>query len=85
MPYPATQVQVPGRWLADSDLMVYSTVSAIGGQSYSVSSDAVDPSQTQLERAPAVAKTPALDADTQLPPSYRRAGASHALGAAAGP
>jgi transglutaminase-like putative cysteine protease len=73
MPYPATRVQVAGRWLADSDLMVYSTVSAIGGQSYSVSSDDVDPSQTQLERVPALAKTPALDADTQLPPSYQSA------------
>jgi TgpA N-terminal domain/Transglutaminase-like superfamily len=73
MPYPATQVQVAGRWLADSDLMVYSTVSAIGGQSYSVSSDVVDPSQGQLERVPALAKTPALDADTQLPPSYQSA------------
>ena len=73
MPYPPTQVQVAGRWLADSDLMVYSTVSTIGGQSYSVSSDAVDPSQTQLERVPALTKTPALDADTQLPPSYQSA------------
>jgi transglutaminase-like putative cysteine protease len=73
MPYPATQVQVAGRWLADSDLMVYSTVSTIGGQSYSVSSDAVDPSQTQLESVPALTKTPVLDADTQLPPSYQSA------------
>jgi hypothetical protein len=73
MPYPATQVQAPGRWVADSDLMVYSTVSAIGGQSYSVSSDVVDPSQTQLERVPALARTPALDADTQLPSSYQSA------------
>jgi hypothetical protein len=71
MPYPPTKLSVPGRWLADSDLMVYSTVSAIGGQSYSVSSYAVDPSPTQLERVPALVKTPALDADVQLPASYQ--------------
>jgi transglutaminase-like putative cysteine protease len=71
LPYPATQVEAPGRWLADPDLMVYSSVSAIGGQTYSVASYAVDPSLTQLDKAPALKITPSLVPDLQLPPSYQ--------------
>ena len=46
MPYPAVRSPHPG-WLADPDLMVFST-SAIGGQTYATSL-AVDPSEAQLE------------------------------------
>jgi transglutaminase-like putative cysteine protease len=73
LPYPATRVQVRGQWLADPDLMVYSTVSAIGGQSYSVSSLAVDPTQAQLDKAPSLAGKTGLAPDLQLPPAYQSA------------
>ena len=49
LPYPAIHVYAPGKWLADPDLMVYSTSDSIAGRSYSVASVAVDPSQAQLE------------------------------------
>ncbi len=71
LPYPAVQVSAPGRWLADPDLMVYSTVSAIGGQTYSAKSIAVDPSEAQLEKAPRLTDLASLEADRQLPPSYQ--------------
>ncbi len=71
--YPATQVRAPGRWLADPDLMVYSTVSAIGGQTYSMTSLAVDPSQAQLARAPRLTSTASMAADLDLPASYKTA------------
>ena len=71
LPYPALQVSAPGRWLADPDLMVYSTSDSIAGRSYSVSSVRVDPSQTQLEAVPGLVKTAALQRDLQLPSSYQ--------------
>ncbi len=71
LPYPAIHVDAPGKWLADPDLMVYSTTDSIAGRSYSVASVAVDPSQAQLEAVPGLVKTAALAADLQLPPSYR--------------
>ena len=71
LPYPAVRVSAPGRWLADPDLMVYSTVSAIGGQTYSAQSFAVDPSEAQLEKAPRLTDPASLEADRQLPPSYQ--------------
>ncbi len=71
LPYPAVRVSAPGRWLADPDLMVYSTVSAIGGQTYSAESLAVDPSEAQLEKAPRLTDVASLEADRQLPPSYQ--------------
>ena len=71
LPYPAIHVDAPGRWLANPDLMVYSTTDSIAGRSYSVASVAVDPSQAQLEAVPGLAKTAALAPDLQLPPSYR--------------
>ena len=71
LPYPAIHVDAPGKWLADPDLMVYSTTDSIAGRSYAVASVAVDPSQAQLEAVPGLVKTAALAADLQLPPSYR--------------
>ncbi len=68
--YPAVQVYAPGKWLADPDLMVYSTSSSIAGQSYSMASLAVDPGQAQLEAVPKLTKTASLAPDLQLPPSY---------------
>ncbi len=71
LPYPAIQISVPGKWLADPDRMVYSTTDSIAGRSYSVASVLVDPSQTQLDRVPGLVKTTALAPDLRLPASYR--------------
>ena len=71
LPYPAIHVSAPGKWLADPDLMVYSTTSTIAGRSYSVASVEVDPSQAQLESVPRLVKTALLAADLQLASSYR--------------
>ena len=71
LPYPAIQVSAPGKWLADPDLMVYSTSDSIAGQSYSVASEVVDPSRAQLASVPEVAPTASLAADLQLPEAYR--------------
>jgi transglutaminase-like putative cysteine protease len=71
LPYPAIQVSAPGRWLADPDLMVYSTSDSIAGRSYSVASVVVDPSQTQLEGVPGLVKTAAIEPDLRLPSSYK--------------
>ena len=71
LPYPAIQVLAPGKWLADPDLMVYSTSDSIAGQSYSVASVLVDPSRTQLEGVPGLVKTTALGPDVRLPTPYR--------------
>jgi transglutaminase-like putative cysteine protease len=73
LPYPAIQVDAPGKWLADPDLMVYSTSDSIAGRSYSVASVMVDPSQAQLDAVPGLAKTADLERDLQLPASYRSA------------
>src|SRR5215472_1612247 len=48
LPYPAIQVSATGKWMADPDLMVYSTSDTIAGQSYTVASAVVDPSRAQL-------------------------------------
>ena len=69
--YPATQFHAPGDWLADSDLMVYSTRSSITGQSYSEVSLDVDPTAALLSQLGKPANTPALAPDLQLPPSYK--------------
>ena len=71
LPYPAIHVDASGKWLADPDLMVYSTSDSIAGRSYSVASVAVDPSQEQLELVPGLVKTAVLAPDLQLPSSYR--------------
>src|SRR6266567_4665905 len=71
LPYPAIQVYAPGKWLADPDLMVYSSSDSIVGRSYSVASVVVDPSQRQLAAVPGLVKTPALAPDLRLPPAYR--------------
>jgi len=42
LPYPPILVTAPGKWLADPDLMVYSTSDSIASQSYSVASAVVD-------------------------------------------
>jgi len=71
LPYPPIQVTAPGKWLADPDLMVYSTSDSIASQSYSVASAVVDPSQAQLHTVPGLVRTAALNPDLQLPPAYR--------------
>jgi hypothetical protein len=71
LPYPAIQVYAPGRWLADPELMVYSSSDSIAGRSYSVASVMVDPSQRQLAAVPGLVKTPVLAPDLGLPPAYR--------------
>ena len=73
LPYPAIQVSVPGQWLADPDLMVYSPASSLAGITYSATSYVVDPSQAQLEAVPPLTGLPGLAPDLQLPPSYRTA------------
>ena len=75
LPYPAIHVYAPGKWVADPDLMVYSTSDSIAGRSYSVVSVAVDPNQAQLESVPGLVKTAILAPDLQLPSSYRDGGA----------
>jgi transglutaminase-like putative cysteine protease len=69
--YPATQFHAPGDWLADSDLMVYSTRSSITTQSYSEVSLDVDPTTALLSQLGKPANAPALAPDLQLPPSYK--------------
>ena len=73
LPYPAIHIYAPGKWVADPDLMVYSTSDSIAGRSYSVVSVAVDPNQAQLESVPGLVKTAILTPDLQLPSSYRGA------------
>ncbi len=73
LPYPAIHVDVPGKWLADPDRMVYSTGDSIADRSYSVASVAVDPSQRQLNSVPGLVKTEVPAADLQLPSSYQTA------------
>jgi transglutaminase-like putative cysteine protease len=68
--YPATQVYAEGKWLADPDLMVYSTDSSIVGQSYSEASLDVDPSAAKLEDLGKPAKTANLAPDLLLPSTY---------------
>jgi transglutaminase-like putative cysteine protease len=69
--YPATQFYAPGDWLADSDLMVYSTKSSIADQSYSEVSLDVDPTTAQLAQLGKPANPPSLAPDLQLPSSYQ--------------
>ncbi len=69
--YPATQVDVPGAWLSDLDLMVYSTRNSIADQSYSEVSLDVDPTTQQLAQLGKPANPPNLAPDLQLPSSYR--------------
>ena len=73
LPYPEIRVSVPGRWLADPDLMIYSPASSLAGMTYSAVSYAIDPSQAQLEAVPPLTGLPGLAPDLQLPPSYRTA------------
>ena len=73
LPYPAIRVSVPGQWLADPDLMIYSPASSLAGITYSATSYAIDPSQAQLEAVPPLTGLPGLAPDLQLPPSYRTA------------
>ena len=70
LPYPATGVNAPGKWLADADLMVYSTSDSIACRTYSVESLAVNPSRAQLAAAPKLTQTPGPAPDLELPASY---------------
>jgi len=69
--YPATQVEAPGTWLADLDLMVYSAHSSIANQSYSEVSLDVDPTTQQLAQLGKPTSPPNLAPDLQLPSSYQ--------------
>ena len=71
VPYPPTSISVPGKWLSDPELMVYSTSSAVAGRQYTVSSLTLDPSQAQLSDLPALARTPGVAPYLDLPPSYQ--------------
>src|SRR5439155_20257997 len=71
LPYPAIQVNAPGKWLVDPDRMVYSTSDSIAGQSYTATSVVVDPSQEQLQTVPGLARTASLAPDLRLPAAYR--------------
>ena len=73
LPYPEIRVSVPGQWLADLDLMIYSPASSLAGITYSAVSYAIDPSQAQLAAVPPLTGVPGLAPDLQLPPSYRTA------------
>jgi TgpA N-terminal domain/Transglutaminase-like superfamily len=68
--YPVTNVAVQGKWMADPELMVYSSDGSIAGQSYTEDSLDVDPTMTQLQQLGKLAATPGLRADLALPPSY---------------
>ncbi|MGD0062628.1 MAG: DUF3488 and transglutaminase-like domain-containing protein [Streptosporangiaceae bacterium] len=69
--YPATAVAVKGKWLADQDLMIYSSGGASTGQSYTERSLNVDPSPAQLKQLGPLTTTPGLAADLALPGSYK--------------
>jgi len=71
LPYPTTSLSVAGRWLADPELMVYSTSSPVAGRQYTVASMAVDPSQSSLSDVPALTRSASLAGDVALPASYR--------------
>jgi hypothetical protein len=73
LPSPATAVSARGKWLADADLMVYSTSDSIAGQTYSVQSLAVDPAPAQLAALPGLPESAALAPDIELPSSYETA------------
>ena len=70
MPYPATQVSTPpGTWLTDPELMVFSQYRGAGVQRYQAISVDVDPTAVQLNAA--AKPPPSLQADLDLPQSYR--------------
>jgi transglutaminase-like putative cysteine protease len=71
VPYPPTSIAVPGKWLADPELMVYSTSSPAAGRRYTVASLAVDPSQAQLSAVPALPRTASLAPEVDLPSGYQ--------------
>jgi hypothetical protein len=73
LPYPAIRVTAPDRLLVDPDLMIYSTTRSLPNQAYTVVSEAVNPSQAQLEGVPTLTAVPGLAPDLQLPASYRTA------------
>ncbi|MDQ2815171.1 MAG: DUF3488 and transglutaminase-like domain-containing protein, partial [Actinomycetota bacterium] len=71
--YPASQLVVPGKWLADTELMVYSDAgaSSIAGQHYTETSLTIDPSSRQLVQLGKATSTPGMGPDLELPPSYK--------------
>jgi transglutaminase-like putative cysteine protease len=71
--YPATHFDAPGKWLADPDLMVYSADSSVAGQGYHETSPYVDPTTTQLAALGLPSNSANLNADLQLPSSYKTA------------
>jgi transglutaminase-like putative cysteine protease len=71
MPYPPTKVSgLPGEWLADPELMVYSATDSATVGSYLVNSFAVDPTAAELNAAPPP-PVASMSGDLQLPASYR--------------
>jgi transglutaminase-like putative cysteine protease len=71
VPYPPQAITAPaGVWLINPDFMVYSGEGAsIAGKSYTVASQAVDPTAPELNQAPPPALN--LSADLRLPRSYQ--------------
>jgi transglutaminase-like putative cysteine protease len=71
LPYPAVRVTAPGQLLVQPDLTVSSAGGSLADRTYTVVSDAVNPSPAQLEAAPAPSGMAAPAPDRQLPSGYR--------------
>jgi len=64
VPYPATRISVPGKWIMDvGTSMVLSFGTSLSGLTYTVTSDEITPSTDQLNKAP---PPPAAIADEYL-------------------
>jgi transglutaminase-like putative cysteine protease len=73
LPVPYAPIKVsdlPGVWLVDQELMMYSATDSADPASYQVTSYAVDPTPAELNSAP-LPPLADLQADLQLPASYR--------------
>ena len=74
LPYPEIRVSAPGRWLADPDLMIYST-GQLAGRPVPTRRTATPstPARRSWKPCPPLTGLPGLAPDLQLPPSYRTA------------
>ncbi|HLX48289.1 MAG TPA: transglutaminaseTgpA domain-containing protein [Streptosporangiaceae bacterium] len=69
MPYPATKVDVPGTWQANTGtLMLYSLSMPLSALQYTVTSDYIDPQSDVLDAAPA---TTGMGGYLTVPSAYR--------------
>ena len=71
LPYPAVRVTAPGRLLVQPDLTVSSAGGSLADRTYTVVSDAVNPSPAQLEASSAPSGIAGPAPDRQLPSAYR--------------